>query len=127
MSWYVVVGAAKTAAGYGMFAALTWLGLHPQAALVIQVAVIATLGYRPHAHLAFKVRGWGHLHWYLAVNGAIYGVNAGLLALFLHAGLAPLIAQALCLVVTVPTGYLLLLWRMKPNLHLPHPHLPRFH
>ncbi len=124
MSWYVVVGGLKTVAGYGFFVLLTWLGLHPQAALIIQVVVIATAGYRPHARLAFRYKGWGHLHWYLLVNAAIYGINAGLLALFLHLALDPRLAQALCLTVTVPLGYLLLLWRMKPNMHLPHLHFP---
>ena len=55
------------------------------------------------------------------LNVAVYGVNAGLLALLLHAGATSLVAQALCLTVTVPLGYVLLLWRMKPNMHLPPP------
>lgn len=130
LSWYVAVGAVKTLAGYGLFAGLTWLGLHPQLALLIQVAIIATAGYRAHARLAFRVRGWGHLHWYLGVNAAAYGINAGLLAWLLHLGVAALLAQPLCLTVTVPLGYVLLLWRMKPDMHLPHLphlHLPRRH
>ena len=103
--WYLVIGGAKTLASYGGYVALVLLGAHPQIALVLTHLAVTILGYPGHARLAFGVVGWGGFGWYFLVANGIYGVNAGLLAAGTAMEIHPLLAQALCQVITVPLGF----------------------
>ncbi len=106
--WYLLIGGAKTLGSYGGFAALVLAGLHPQAALVATHLLVTVLGYPSHARLAFGVMGWGGFWPYFLIANLIYGVNAGLLALGTALRLDPLLAQALCQLVTIPLGFVLM-------------------
>ena len=115
MFWYLVIGGAKTAGSYVLYAGLVLDGCHPQVALVISHLVVTVLGYRGHARMAFGVAGWSGFWWYVVVTTLIYGTNAGLLWLLLAWGRDPLLAQVLCQFVTIPLGFLLLRWALRPQ------------
>lgn len=110
--WYVIIGAAKTLAAYALYAAQVLLGVAPQIALLVAHVIVTIAGYRGHAQMSFGVSGWGGLGWYVGITTAVYGLNALLLLGASHLGLAPLPAQALCQIVTIPLGFGLLKWAL---------------
>lgn len=104
---FLSTGLANTAFGYGVYAALVALGAAPQTALAGQFALGVLWNYTLHARLVFGVAGYGRLPSYALAYAAAYGVNAGLLQLFLAAGANAYGAQALALAPTVLLSYVL--------------------
>jgi putative flippase GtrA len=104
---FLVIGVVNTAFGYGIYALLLLLGLHPQAALAIQFIVGVVWNYFTHGRFVFGVWGFGRLPHYVLSYVAIYLCNAALLQELIAAGLGPYAAQALALGPTVILSYML--------------------
>lgn len=106
---FVVVGAANTAASYGIYLLLLLVVDYRLAYTIAYVAGLA-LGYWAHAKLVFGARlGARSAAAYLATYAAMY--LASLLMLWVAVDLLGVprpLAMLVALCVTVPTSYLLL-------------------
>jgi putative flippase GtrA len=107
MARFLVIGVVNTAFGYGIYALLVLLGLHPQPALAIQYIVGIGWNYFTHGRFVFGVSGLGRLPHYALSYVAIYLGNAAALRELIAAGLGPYAAQALALGPTVVLSYIL--------------------
>lgn len=115
---YLIVGCLNTAVGYGVFGAAVWLGSPHQTALLLNYLIGSVHSYLWNRFWTFRATGSHRrqLSRFLLVNGAMYGTNALLLEGFVRAGLAPLLAQLACLVITTVLGYAgHRLWSFRPE------------
>ena len=111
---FVLVGGVNTVIGYSLFAlaqvtlgeAIGYLG-----SLALSYAVAVIIAFFLHRRFTFRVQGTGSpaldLVRFIGVNLAVLGVNAVVLAVLVEvAGLPPLGAQAIALVVATVLSYL---------------------
>ncbi len=107
---FLATGLLNTLFGYAVYAALIFAGLPYLLALLLATALGCIFNYVSYARMVFG----GHRNYrvfakFVVAYGAIYAVNAGLLALLTrHWGLTPYLAQLLCLPLSVALSWILM-------------------
>lgn len=91
---FLAAGVVNLMVGYGIYAVLVLVGLHPQPALAIAFVLGVLWNYMVHARMVFGTSGKGRLPRYAAVYAALYVFNAWALGKALQVGIHPLVAQA---------------------------------
>jgi putative flippase GtrA len=104
---FVLVGALNTGFSYSLYVLLVWLGLHYAIANLCATIVGIIFSFRTQGALVFADRDWQHLRRFVPVWLVIYGINVGLIALLVRAGLNPYLAGAAALPPTVALSFLL--------------------
>ncbi|MEX0317261.1 MAG: GtrA family protein [Ruegeria sp.] len=105
---FLGAGVINTAFGYSVFAALVFLGAHPQVALIVQFVIGVIWNYWIHGRYVFGVRGYARLPLYALSYVIIYFANAFLLRAFMVAGLNAYLAQAVALGPVVILSYVMI-------------------
>ena len=104
-----LAGAANTAFGFAVYAALVLLGLPPFAALLLATVAGVFFNFFTFGAYAFRQLQARRLPRFLIAYGLIYLFNLALLeAVRANTGLGPIVSQLACLVVVAPTAYLVL-------------------
>ncbi len=105
---FVVVGVLNTAFGYGCFALLMWLGMHYTVALLLATIAGVLFNFKTLGKLVFGQRqGNGRLWRFILTYAICYGLNLGLVKLFLLLGVGAYVGGALALVpVALASFYL---------------------
>jgi len=104
---FVMVGAFNTLAGYGLFALLFTLTGRHLLSLVIATILGIVLNYFTTGGIVFKNRSLKNFWPFVIMYSTILLCNMAMLELLVHVGVHPLLAQAICLPVTVVLSYLL--------------------
>ncbi|MEX0340706.1 MAG: GtrA family protein [Arenibacterium sp.] len=120
-----LTGALNFAFGYGVFAVLYLLGMHPQTALVIACSLGVCWNFMTHGRFVFGRQGYGQFPGYVAVYVGVYFINRFGLAYAMDLGMSPLLAQFILIFITfaisfvaislVLTGTLPFVQAVKPN------------
>jgi putative flippase GtrA len=103
---FLMVGTFNSAIGYGIYALLVLLGVLPELGLLVATIIGVLVAFRTTGGLVFRSRDNSLLIRFIAVYAAVYLINAGLLRLLVMMGVAPLVAQALLLPLTVVLSFL---------------------
>jgi putative flippase GtrA len=103
---FLAIGTFNSAIGYGIYALLVLLGMIPELGLLIATIVGVLVAFRTTGRFVFRSRDNSLLVKFVAVYAAVYLLNAGLLRLLVVLGVAPLLAQALLLPLTVVCSFL---------------------
>jgi putative flippase GtrA len=104
---FILVGMLNTAVGYGLFAILFLLTQSHRIALVIATILSVLFNFFSTGRIVFGNRSGSALVPFILGYAVTLGVNFVLLELLVHAGVNPLVAQAVCLPVVVVLGYLI--------------------
>lgn len=105
---FLVVGAVNTLFGYAVFAGLILAGVPPMPALVATYIVGVLFNFFTTRRFVFAAPGHGAaLARFVVAYVVIYFFNLALYTVFDHAGLSPLVAQALCVPVVAVFSFLL--------------------
>jgi len=104
---FLAVGGINTVFGYSLYAALVWLMLPPQMALLLSTVLGVLFNFATYGRLAFDRRlGWKGLFRFVAVYAVLYGINVVLLRVLLSAGQSPYIAQLVLLIPMTSSAFL---------------------
>lgn len=104
---FVLVGVLNTAFSFSIYGLLVWLGLHYSIANLVATVAGIVFSFRTQGALVFGNRDWRLFRRFVPVWAVIYGVNVGLIALFISAGLNAYSAGAAALPPTVVMSFLL--------------------
>lgn len=119
---YLVVGCLNTVVGYVAFGAGLSFGLAHQVSLLASYLLGGIHSYFWNRYWTFRATG-SHRQQvprFVAVTTAVYGANAVLLELLIRHGIAPLIAQVVCLFVTTVLGFVgHRAWSFRAHRHEP--------
>lgn len=102
---YLVAGMANTLFGYLLFAMLVLLGLSPLIAIPLS-AIGGTVFNFQTIGIVFGSRDPRLLPRFVLVYVGSVALNLTIIRLLLAAGVAPLLAQALCVLLLAPCGFL---------------------
>ena len=107
---FIVVGAANTAASYGVYLLLLYVGVDYRIAYTVAYLAGLAFGYWAHATFVFRARlGTRSALAYVATYAAMYIASLGMLAIAVDYLFIPKPAAMLAaLCVTVPVSFLLL-------------------
>jgi putative flippase GtrA len=107
---FIAVGAANTAASYGVYLLLLYLGVDYRIAYTAAYLAGLAFGYWAHATFVFRARLRARSAVaYVATYAAMYVASLGMLAIAVDYLLIPKPAAMLAaLCVTIPASYLLL-------------------
>jgi len=95
---FLLVGVLNTAFGYGIYAALLWLGLTPYMAVGIGTVLGVLFNFQSTGRLVFESGHPGRLPRFVLVYAFIYFVNVGCLSLVMsRTGLNAYVAGAVML------------------------------
>lgn len=103
---YLAAGGINTLFGYGVYSALVLLGMLPHAAVVVG-GILGTLFNFLTTSAVFRSRDARRLPRFLLIYAAMIGLNVLLVDRLMHAGLGPLVAQAIALPIFVLTFYVM--------------------
>ena len=103
---FLVVGVGNTVFSYAVYAAGVLLGLDSAIALLVAMVVGVIFNFFTTGRIVFQSRNHRLLPRFVGVYIVIYGINVGLLRFLQALGLDPLLAQALCLPITVTLSFL---------------------
>ena len=105
---FLLVGVLNTAFGYGMYAALLWLGLAPYLAVGIGTVLGVLFNFQSTGRLVFASAHPGRLPRFVLVYAFMYFVNVGCLSLVMsRTGLNAYVAGAVMLLpVAILTFFL---------------------
>ena len=107
---YVLVGGYNTVVSYALYTMFVFLKVNPQPALFWAFVVSSVNGYLTQKFYVFNTRG-NYINEYVrcfAGWGVSYGLNAGLLAVFLWLNMNPYLSQAVALILVTVNSYLML-------------------
>lgn len=105
---FVVVGLVNTGFGYAVYSLLLWLGLEPQAALILSFAIGVMWNYFTTARLVFRVSGFRRLPAYVGAYVVVYSANALCLNMALSHGVNPFLAQGVLTPIFAVLSFVLL-------------------
>jgi len=103
---FLVVGVGNTIFSYAVYAAGVLIGLNSALALLVAMVVGVIFNFFTTGRIVFQSRNHRLLPRFIGVYVVIYGINVALLRLLQGVGLDPLLAQALCLPITVTLSFL---------------------
>lgn len=105
---FLLVGVLNAAFGYGMYAALLWLGLAPYLAVGIGTVLGVLFNFQSTGRLVFESAHPGRLPRFVLVYAFMYFVNVGCLSLLMsRTGLNAYVAGAVMLLpVAILTFFL---------------------
>lgn len=104
---YILVGVLNTAFGYGVFALLSWFGLHYAFALLAATIVGVLFNFKTYGKFVFSNTNNRLLFRFVVVYCIQYGLNVLLTKLLLMTGLIVYAAGAISIIiVTIITFFL---------------------
>ena len=103
---FLLVGALNTGFSFGIYALLVWAGLHFSVANLCAFLLGVLFSFRTQGAFVFDNREWRRLGPFFAVWLGIFGINTGLIALFVRLGLSPYAAGAVALIPVTLLSYL---------------------
>ncbi len=106
---FILVGVLKTAAGYGLYLLLLWIGLHYNLALASDYVLSISVGYVVNRSWTFSNQGrpQAALLKYVLAYVLVFVFNWLALELAIRAGMGPSLGQIPCLVLATVASYLL--------------------
>jgi putative flippase GtrA len=107
---FLGVGLLNTLFGYGIFAALVFIGLPYLIALLLATIVGVIFNYFSIGRIVFKVRGGWHMFGkFITAYIVVYVMNAALLSILtVNFKLSPYLGQMLCIPPNVAMSWLLM-------------------
>lgn len=104
---FLIVGLVNTAFGYGLFAALTWLGLSYPLAIGLSTIAGIAFNFQSTGRLVFDGAPWQRIWRFVSVYALLYCLNVGSLSWLLTKELDIYLANALLIVPLAVLSYLL--------------------
>lgn len=104
---FLTVGVINTLFGYGVYALLILLGTHYTLAALISTVCGVLFNFKTIGLLVFKDKRNSRIWSFVAVYAVTYGMNIGLLKVFLIFGVGPLPAGAILLLPMALVAYTL--------------------
>ncbi len=106
---FILAGVLRTAAGYGLYLLLLWIGLHYNLALASDYVLAISVGYVVNRSWTFSNQGRpkAALLKYILAYVLVFVFNWLALELVIRAGMGPALGQIPCLVLATVASYLL--------------------
>ena len=105
---FLAVGVLNTLFGYGLFAALIFLGLHYSLAVLLATIGGVLFNFKTYGRLVFGSRDNRLLFRFVAVYGIVYAAHVSLLKALLSTGLDPYAGGALLVVPMAALAFVLM-------------------
>jgi putative flippase GtrA len=104
-----MVGGFNTMATFGFYSAMVWFGLNFNVALGIEYAIGIVIGFFLNLRITFGDREGvdNRLGHYIACYVVVFAVNLTLLNLLVSRGIPPIPGQAIALIFSSATSYVL--------------------
>jgi|688.fasta_scaffold981419_1 putative flippase GtrA len=104
---FLLVGILNTAFGYGVYAAMLWVGLNYAAAATVSTVVGVLFNFKTTGRLVFDSKDNRLLLKFVGVYAVLYVANIGGLAVLTRAGLSAYIAGLIMLIPAAVLGFIL--------------------
>jgi putative flippase GtrA len=104
---FALVGVLNTAFGFGVFAALLWLGLHYSLALLLATCLGVGFNFMTTGRIVFGSARWSRLSRFVGVYAVLYGTNLLALWAMQQLGTGPLLGQALLVPPMAAAAYVM--------------------
>lgn len=105
---FLIVGGLSAAVDGGVFVLLSWLGVPPVLASAISFMSAFVVNYGGNRRLVFRAVGRGSLWRYITLVIVNLGLSAGIVALGIFAGLSPIAAKVVSIVIIAAVNYVVM-------------------